>query len=289
MSQDLKICPAELNNLSKKQIFFYKLIDYSWNYILLFLLIFSIYIFNFDYFANIIWKDNSKNNPNLVNNQTDLLVGMSLDYPPFSYKGASGPKGFDVDLAREIGKRLNKNIVFKEFSFEDNLKALSQGLIDFSVSALSSTQIREQNISFSYPYYSTHFALLFKPNKNLNTGKINKKVAVIKDSSLDMFLEKYKTNHNRILNTVYFKNNLAALESLRYGQVDAILIESDFAIKIIRKDRYNLAVQYIPKEGPESYSVATKKNSPLIQDINPLIIAMLNDGTIEKLQRKWLY
>ena len=60
------------------------------------------------------------------NAQADQLrVGVEGAYPPFSWKEADGTlKGFDIDFANEVCKRLNKECVLVEQEWDGMIPAL---------------------------------------------------------------------------------------------------------------------------------------------------------------------
>ena len=58
----------------------------------------------------------------------DIKAGVQCTYPPFNYRDTSGElKGFEIDIAREMAKRMNANVQFVCLSF-DGLTAFLRGL-----------------------------------------------------------------------------------------------------------------------------------------------------------------
>ena len=58
--------------------------------------------------------------------QADILrIGVEGAYPPFSWKEADGSlKGFDIDIAHEMCKRLGKECVLVEQEWDGMIPAL---------------------------------------------------------------------------------------------------------------------------------------------------------------------
>ena len=59
-----------------------------------------------------------------------LVMGTSADYPPFEYVETSKSdeiKGFDVDIAKAIGKKLGYEIQVKDIDFNSLVPSLENG------------------------------------------------------------------------------------------------------------------------------------------------------------------
>ncbi|MBP8948971.1 MAG: transporter substrate-binding domain-containing protein, partial [Candidatus Promineofilum sp.] len=79
-----------------------------------------------------------------------MVVGTSLDYPPFSYRDQQfQPTGFDVALIREIASRLGVQTDIRDIAFDSLFTALDQQQIDVAIAAISVTPEREQLANFS--------------------------------------------------------------------------------------------------------------------------------------------
>lgn len=86
----------------------------------------------------------------------DIKVGSECTYPPFNFRDAKGElQGFDIDVAREIGKRLNANLVFVCQQWDGMIPALLAGKFDLIVASMSITDERKKSIDFSDKYYNT--------------------------------------------------------------------------------------------------------------------------------------
>jgi polar amino acid transport system substrate-binding protein len=85
-----------------------------------------------------------------------LVVGMELAYPPFEMTDTQGnPSGVSVDLARELGKFLHKDVVIQNIAFDGLIPSLKTGKIDLVISSMTATSERAQSIDFSAPYLTT--------------------------------------------------------------------------------------------------------------------------------------
>jgi polar amino acid transport system substrate-binding protein len=85
--------------------------------------------------------------------QETLMVGSECTYFPFNYRDSDGVlKGYDIDVANEIGKRLKAKTEYVCMKFDGLLPALLAGKFDLIAASLSITEDRRQKIDFSEPY-----------------------------------------------------------------------------------------------------------------------------------------
>lgn len=85
-----------------------------------------------------------------------LIVGTCADYPPFASVDDNGRfVGFDMELVREIAKRLELRVEIRDMLFDTLITALQNGQIDIIAAAMQGTAERDKIVDFSIPY---HFA-----------------------------------------------------------------------------------------------------------------------------------
>ncbi len=82
-----------------------------------------------------------------------LRVGTECTYAPFNYRTADGElTGYDVDVAREVGKRISADIEFVCQEWDGMIPALLANKFDLIVASMSITDKRLKQIDFSGPY-----------------------------------------------------------------------------------------------------------------------------------------
>jgi ABC-type amino acid transport substrate-binding protein len=95
-----------------------------------------------------------------------LRSALTGRFPPFSFYDQDGELiGFDVDVAREIGKRLGREVEFTTIKWDGILPGLLAGHYDTIISSMARTPGREEKVDFSIPYYRSG-AQLFVLEKN---------------------------------------------------------------------------------------------------------------------------
>ena len=92
-----------------------------------------------------------------------LRVGVEGAYPPFSWKEADGSlKGFDIDLAMEVCKRMNRECVLVAQEWDGMIPALLAKKFDTIIASMSITEERKKKIDFTVKYYNTPAKLVAK-------------------------------------------------------------------------------------------------------------------------------
>ncbi len=100
----------------------------------------------------------------------ELVVGMELGYPPFEMTDEKGaPSGVSVELARALGKALDRPLRIENMGYAGLIPALKTGKIDLIISSMTATPERAKSIAFSEPYLKTGLCLLVPKNSAAKT------------------------------------------------------------------------------------------------------------------------
>ena len=99
-----------------------------------------------------------------------IVIGTYPANPPWEYKTASGDfEGFEVDVVREVAKRLKLTPDFQDMGFQALFAATSSGRIDFAISSISITNDRLKNQSFTQPYYDSDGTVVGKTDSSIKS------------------------------------------------------------------------------------------------------------------------
>ena len=116
----------------------------------------------------------------------DIKVGMECGYAPFNWfqndakNGAVKVDGgycggYDVEIAKVIAKKLNKNLVIVKTEWDALLgPAINSGKVDLVIAGMSATPERRQSLTFSKSYYESDLVVVVQKNgKYANAKSIN--------------------------------------------------------------------------------------------------------------------
>ena len=212
-----------------------------------------------------------------------LEIGSDIPYKPFEF-GKPPYQGFDVDLTREIGKRIGLEPVFNKTPFDTIFRDLVQGKFDLVVSAVTVTPQRTKAVAFSQPYFQADQSLTVKRGSETKAvSQLSGKTVGVQLGTSGAEYAKDKVKGATLRSFDLIDDAFQALES---GQVDAVI--NDFAVsKVAEQSKPDLVVvQRIPTN--EVYAMAfPKKNEALRAKVNEAITGIKRDGTYTRIYRKW--
>ncbi|MGE9295196.1 MAG: substrate-binding periplasmic protein [Puniceicoccales bacterium] len=157
-----------------------------------------------------------------------LRVGVTPDSPPLVFKVNDSYEGVEIDLARLLGKELDRPVVFVSLPWDEQLKALKDGKTDIVMSGMTVTREREEQVAFSPPYLNFgQMALVRKQDRSRYTSarslvQTTGNVAVIPDTTGAAFVKDNFENAN----VVKFNTPEEAVDAVVRSQADAFIYDS---------------------------------------------------------------
>lgn len=212
-----------------------------------------------------------------------IHFAVAAEYPPFEYNDHGEIKGFDIDLARLIAKKLNREAMFDVMQFSSILPALNTNQVDAAISTITITKQRKENFDFSEPYYYESMAAVFPEKNPVKDPKelANKKIAVQLGSTMEIWLKKNVPNSTLQV----MDNNNQTIAALKAGHVDLVLMDGVQGMVFSQKNPGLSYVLIVKSE--DGYGLALKKNSSLTQKINHALYKLEQSGELAALKNKW--
>ena len=101
---------------------------------------------------------------------TKIVVGLDDNFPPMGFRDEKNELvGFDIDMAREAGKRLGLEVDFKPIDWSAKEAELSGKRVDVLWNGLTITEERKQNIAFTAPYMENHQIIVVPADSAIKT------------------------------------------------------------------------------------------------------------------------
>ncbi|MGV0025789.1 ABC transporter permease subunit [Phormidesmis priestleyi] len=218
--------------------------------------------------------------------QNTLTVAVEPVYAPFEFRSPSGEiQGFDIDLIRAVAQAGGFNVRFQSIAFDGIIPALQSNTVDAAVGAMTITPARSQAVTFSRPYFKAGLAIATQQ------GKFNaKSLDDLKGKDVAVQIgttgaETAKRIPNAKIRT--FNAAVLALQELKNGNVDAVIHDSPiiaYAVKGGNLKGINVSDQLLTEE---FYGIPTPRNSPNLARINQGLTTILENGTYDRIYRKW--
>lgn len=217
-----------------------------------------------------------------------IIVGTSADFPPFSFRGKDDTiTGFDIDIIKEVAKRLSLNIDLQDRPFGTLLPQIELGQIHAIAAGMTPTEERAKRVQFTKPYLSGNPLLIVTraaDPKVTNLADLkNKDVIVNTGYTADLYMSKIPD-----LNLIRLGKVADALTALDRGTGLAFVTASFTLRPYVKEDdtRYNY---FRIQETDEQSALALSKSLPqaFVDKIQKALDDMEADGTLDALKKKW--
>jgi polar amino acid transport system substrate-binding protein len=219
----------------------------------------------------------------------ELRVGMELSYPPFEMTDERGaPAGVSVDLAHDLGKALQREVIIENIPFHGLIPALQTGKVDLVISSMTATPERAQTIDFSEPYVSTGLALLAGAKTSIQSAADLEKgqptVAVKKGTTGYLWASEHLKNA-RLL--VLEKEHACILE-VAQGKADVFIYDQLSTWKAAKENPESTRPLLTPFQ-KETWAIGLRKgDQELRTQVNEFLAKYRQEGGFERLGDRWL-
>ncbi|PWC10191.1 histidine ABC transporter substrate-binding protein HisJ [Brenneria roseae subsp. americana] len=153
----------------------------------------------------------------------NIKIGTDPTYAPFESKNSSGELiGFDIDLAKELCKRIEAKCTFVESDFDALIPSLKAKKIDAIISSLSITEKRQQEIAFSEKLYAANARLIAKKGANIEPTLASlggKRVGVLQGTTQESYANALWQPKG--VEIVAYQNQELVYDDLTAGRIDA--------------------------------------------------------------------
>ncbi len=231
-----------------------------------------------------------------------LKVATDANWAPQSFLNDENKMdGFDVDVAREVAKRLGVEVEFVTPSWDIITAGNWNGRWDLSVGSMTPTKARAEVLSFPAVYYYTPAsAAVHKDSSAESVSDLNgKNVGASTASTFNLYLQKdltidaegtpsfeYKISPSEIKS---YQDDTAVMDDLRLGdgvRIDGMVGSLPAILEGI-KNNYPLRVLGDPVFY-EPLSLAIDKGDAEFNDkLAGIVSEMRSDGTLKTLSEKW--
>ena len=244
---------------------------------------------------NVVNNTNNNAGNNVADNdqgaaeEDTFIVGFDQNFPPMGFVGDDGQyTGFDLELAAEAAKRLNKKLVLQPIDWAAKDMELESGNIDCVWNGFTING-REDSYTWTEPYMDNEQVFVVRADSGITTladleGKI---VSVQLDSSAEAALKDMPELVATFKELVTADNYNTALMDLESGAVDAVAMDEIVANYQIEKRGADFVVLE-ESIASEEYGVGFKLgNTELRDQVQAVLEEMAADGTMAKISEKW--
>jgi polar amino acid transport system substrate-binding protein len=241
-----------------------------------------------------------------IKSKGELVVSTDTNYAPQSFLNDKGQlDGFDIDVSKEVAKRLGVKIKFVTPDWDLIVAGKWAARWDLSIGSMTITSARAKVVDFSTPYYYT--PAQFGVHKKNTTIKAlddfsGKTVGLGSGTTYETYLDPkqelgigggekitYQVKNVKARN---YSTDMEAVQDLALGdgvRIDGVLT-SGFVIQEASKKGIPIKSVGAPVYY-EPLAAASDKARPgsadLVKKVSEIFQAMHKDGTLTKLSMKW--
>lgn len=222
-----------------------------------------------------------------------LIVAAKTDYPPWGFQEADGTfKGMEIELARDLGRRLGVEVEFVPAYSSNRVQLLNEGKADVILATFSVTEERKKQVYFIEPsYYAAMIGIITRTDSGIGGEATLKgrKICAVSGNYSNPTVEKFVGQP-----LIEFKTLTEAQEKLRAGECDGVNFDDVVLLYQLKSEEdkwkdYDIAL--LLTVDPAPWGLAVK-----LDERDGRFAAFLSDtvkdwhrrNTLLALERKWV-
>ena len=224
-----------------------------------------------------------------------LRVATEGAYPPFNFINKQGQlAGFDIDIAQELCRRLEKECEIIAVPWKELLPGLIAGKYDVVIASIAKTPEREQQVEFTDSYYRTRNVFIGRPQNgisNITPETARGKVLATQDGTVQS--EYLRQHYQGVAILKLTDTSIKAFAMLTSGEADVVFADNLTAFEFLRSDAgqgFDIIGEPIGAINPASESayLQVRKGDVRLRDsINAALRSLWLDGTHHKINARY--
>ncbi len=220
-----------------------------------------------------------------------LRVGVTPDYPPLVFEEGEYVAGAEVDLARALGKELNRPVEFVTLKREEQLTALNDGRADIIMSGVSVTRARQLRALFSNPYLQNQIRAIFRRADAYQFQSYNDvisttaRIGFLPGTTAAIFVQNNCPDAQKI--PLQYRRD-AVFWLTDGGRID-LYVDDIFALAQMVSEHEAL-LAYLPGAlvvEDLAWPVAPS-NQALLDQVNQILARWKTDGSLDRTLQRWM-
>ena len=233
-------------------------------------------------------KTKTDNSLKDVQSKKELVLGLDSSFPPMGFTDKKDNiVGFDIDLAKEVTKRMGIKLKLQPINWNSKEQELNTEKVDCLWNGVTYSKARAKEMLCSESYMDNHQVLIVPANSKIKSLKdITKdtEVGIQSGSTAADAADSVKELMNSKIKLL--ADNVQILNDLGHG-LDAAVMDEVVAKYYTKKDagKYKVLEDSVAKE---KYVIGFRKDDKaLCNEVVKQLKAMAKDGTLKKISEKW--
>ncbi len=218
-----------------------------------------------------------------------MRVANTQANPPWNFvDGSKGVAGYDVDVAREVARRIGVDEVeFLPGTFENFIPGVQSDRFDIVISGQTITPERKEEVGFSRPYQINGTGILVAESNASIQGEEDlgdKTIAVTAGTTNE---EQVREDFPEAEVKTY-KNATLALGDVADGRADACVVSRFQGTFLVEQNDLPIKAVGGIVDAEVNAMTFKKGQSELKAAVDKALNSMIEDGTLTRISRKWL-
>ena len=216
-----------------------------------------------------------------------LTMATNAEFDPWEYHDGDDIIGIDPEVAQAIADKLGMELKIEDMAFDAVIPSVTSGKADIGMAAISVTPERQASVDFTDTYAESALMLIVAAD--------NEEIAGVDDLSDHIVGVQTGTTGDLKASELVgddkvdrFNTYFEAVESLKQGKVDAVLIDNAPA-KVFLSQNSDSLKQAGEELDKEEYAIAVAKgNEELVESLNSAIAELKEDGKLDEIMNKYI-
>ena len=222
-----------------------------------------------------------------------LVMATNAAFPPYEYVEGNDYAGIDVEIASKIAEKLGMTLEIKDVEFGSIVGGVQTGKFDMGMAGMTVTDERLESVNFSTSYATGIQVVIVAEDSAITSlddlkGDGSMKFGVQQDTTGDIYASSsVEGGGYGEENVVRYKTGADAVQALKTGKVDAVIIDNEPAKSFVAA---NTGLKILDAEwAVEDYAIAiAKENTALLTAVNNALAELTADGTIKAIIEKYI-
>lgn len=238
-------------------------------------------------------EDTSNNATDEANDATEekevIIIGVDDKFAPMGFRDEDNElTGFDIDYAKAAAEYMGVEVKFQPIDWKTKENELNSDRIDLIWNGYTITPEREEKVDFTKPYLANAQVVATLVDSDINSlADLEGRVVGLQALSSAMDALQANPIYEKIDTITEFSDNVLALNDLKAGRVEAVVIDEVVIDYYMSKEENTFKV-LDESLAPEKYGVGVKKgNTELLNKLQEALDEMNEDGTAAEISKKW--
>ncbi|MFB9760494.1 amino acid ABC transporter substrate-binding protein [Ectobacillus funiculus] len=218
-----------------------------------------------------------------------LVIGIDDKFAPMGFRDENNEiVGFDIDYAKAAAEKMGKEVKFQPIDWQTKEAELSSGRIDLIWNGYTITDARKKKVLFTKPYLkNAQVVVTLADSKITKLADLEGKVVGLQSLSSASDALNADPIKSKIKTVTEFSDNVSALNDLKSGRLDAVIIDEIVIDYYMTKEKSTFKV-LDESLAPEEYGIGVKKgNEELLKQLQTALDKLNEDGTAAEISKKW--